>query len=507
MLSVRTTRPAPASPKDEADEAVASFSVTSWSWYGFMMALAVVVAAALSGLHRGISGDALWHLADGRWILAHQRIPRTNPFGWSTGSTPWINLEWGWDIASAGLVAALGTPGLGLWLLAMVGVIAWSQHRRWNALGIRPLAQGDWIFLTLVLTSAAWAWRPQLVSYALFPLWCGTLEFGSRNPRRWWWLVPELLVWQTFHGGYLIGLMAWIIWIGEALWPRLHPHALDVPQPLPWRTILGVTGAMALTLGLTPWGWGGFGHAVWESLNPVISRSITEWQSPNFHVLWWAATIGGPVVAIGGWIYAHPESRLGVSRAQWLIWALCLGGTMLAIRQVPFYFEQTAIIGAGIGLWHPQQRTPPLRGRWMVLVLAVLGFAITPEIQAWFTPHVGIPPAMVRVLRRHPGRIVNGYRAGDGLVSLGIADSLDGRTDLFVATPHDWFLQSESAESGAWPWPRLSRWLQAYDVRYVLWPTSRGGSQEMAGRAGVTQVDQQHGLTLFRIALAQPRKG
>ena len=298
MMSLRTPRSSPTLPEEKA---VASFSVPSWSWYGFMMALAVVVAAALSGLHRGISGDALWHLADGRWIIAHQRIPHTNPFGWSTGSTPWINLEWGWDIASAALVAAFGPPGLGVWLLAMLGIIAWSQHRRWNALGIRPLAQGDWIFLTLVLTSAAWAWRPQLVSYALFPLWCGTLESGSRNPRRWWWLVPELLVWQTFHGGYLIGLMAWIVWMGDALWPRQHHHALDAPHPLPWCTMLGVTGAMALTLGLTPWGWGGLGHAVWESMNPVISRSITEWQSPNFHVLWWALTIGGPVVAIGGW--------------------------------------------------------------------------------------------------------------------------------------------------------------------------------------------------------------
>jgi hypothetical protein len=355
----------------------------------------------------------------------------------------------------------------------------------------------------LVLTAIGWAWRPQLVSYACFPLWCATIAAGTRHPRRWWWLLPELLVWQTFHGGYLLGLLVWLVAIGDAVWPK----AGQPRSPIPWRTMLGVTLGLGLTLGLSPWGWQNVGHAVWESMNPVIQASITEWQSPNFHLLWWAGTIGGPVVLIAGWIYAHPPTRLQVPRWEWLVWAICLGATLLAVRQAPFYYEQTAIIGAGIGLWHPRHRTPPLRARWMAVIVAILGVAIVPEARAWFQTHTGIPPAIVRILRRHPGRIVNGYTAGDGLIALGIPDSLDGRTDLYVATRPDWFQISEAAESGAWPASQVRHWLQAHAVTYVLWPTQRGGTQELIGRPGITVLAHGEGLTLLRLASETSSKG
>lgn len=473
-----------------------------WTWYGFMIGLAIAVAAVVSPLHRGITGDTLWHLADGRWILAHHRIPQVNPFGWSTGKTPWINIEWGWDVVTAWLVDTLGRAGITLWLAALIGGLAWVQHRRWNALNIGDLAQGDWIFLTLLGTSVFWAWRPQLVSYAMVPLWLYTLEQAPTHLRKLWWLLPELFVWQLFHGGYVLGLLCLGLWGLDytVTWWTTRPTSF------PWRLALGIGIGLGLVLGLTPWGWNDIGHALWEIANPIISRDIAEWQSPNFHSLWWLGLIGVPTVAIGVQMWRHPQVRDQVSRFQWLIWAAFLGGTLLSVRNYPFFAEQCAILGAGLGVWHPAQRTPPLN-RWVMLgILAVLGFAVTPEVRAWEQVHTGISPRIAAFLRQpaHAGRVLNGYRAGDGLVYLGIPDSLDGRTDLYTATHPDWFVVSEAAESGTMPWPRLHQWLQHEQVRYVLWPTARAGTEELLGRPGITPLMRGDGLMLLQVHPPRP---
>jgi hypothetical protein len=268
-----------------------------------------------------------------------------------------------------------------------------------------------------------------------------------------------------------------------------------------WRTVAMVALSLVLALGLTPWGWGDVLHALWEVHNPVIGATIAEWQSPNFHQLWWIGLLGLPTLGMALRVWAVRESRDQVGRFYWLVWAAFLGGTLMAVRNYPFYVEQTAILGAGIGLWHPKRRTPPLPSWSAGLILAVVLMAVVPEMRAWVTVRTGVPPVVATYLKAHPGRLLNGYRVGDGLVYLGIPDSLDGRTDLYVATPHDWFAQTQVAENGREPWPVLWHWLRQHHIRYVLWPTARAGTQELFGRLGVQRVMQAGGLTLFRLKL------
>ena len=39
-------------------------------------------------------GDVSWHIAAGRWIFQHGRIPTTDPFSFSAAGHPWIATEW-----------------------------------------------------------------------------------------------------------------------------------------------------------------------------------------------------------------------------------------------------------------------------------------------------------------------------------------------------------------------------------------------------------------------------
>lgn len=462
-------------------------------WYLVMVGIAAVATVAISPLHRGITGDTLWHIANGRWILSHHRIPRYNPFGWSTGHTPWINIEWGWDIGTALLMRGLGKYGLLIWLALTMGLVAWAQRKRWQALSISDVAQADWIFLTLIGISTFWAWRPQLVSYALFPVWLWTLEAAEHKPKRLWWLLPELLIWQTFHGGYLLGLMALVIWVGH----RVMPGSRAVTRQ-ELSIMSGVIVGLGLILGITPWGWGSFVHAVWEAHNPVIEATISEWQSPNFHQLWWIVVFGLPSLAIAARIWLKPESRHFISRFQWIVWVLMVGGTLMAVRNYPFFVEQTAIVGAGIGLWHPIRSAPKLP-RWSIAaILLVMGVFVSSQARLWLVVRTGVPAAVVSRIKEHPGRLLNGYRIGDGLVWDGIPDSLDGRTDLFIAS-HQWFQHSINAEHGMYSWPRLRRWFAQNHVRYVLWTMADAGTKEILGRKGVRVLYRNHQLVLLSL--------
>src|SRR5438094_1374491 len=64
------------------------------------LALIVVPALALFGFGMTDSsfmfadGDTIWHVATGRWILAHGTIPATDPFSFSAAGHPWVTHEW-----------------------------------------------------------------------------------------------------------------------------------------------------------------------------------------------------------------------------------------------------------------------------------------------------------------------------------------------------------------------------------------------------------------------------
>jgi hypothetical protein len=76
------------------------------------------------GQHLLMDADTYWHIAAGRWMLAHHSIPTVDPFSYTFLGAPWTAHEWlseivyaatyaigGWSavvaIATAAFVAAL----------------------------------------------------------------------------------------------------------------------------------------------------------------------------------------------------------------------------------------------------------------------------------------------------------------------------------------------------------------------------------------------------------------
>ena len=57
-------------------------------------------------------GDTSWHVAVGRWIWQHGRIPASDPFSFTAFGKPWVAMEWPADLLFAGAFNLFGYAGL-----------------------------------------------------------------------------------------------------------------------------------------------------------------------------------------------------------------------------------------------------------------------------------------------------------------------------------------------------------------------------------------------------------
>jgi len=83
----------------------------SWGWR--FAASAAVVCAVIAMAVRPLPGfDTWWHLASGREMARTCRIPRADPFSFTSRGAPWMDHEWLWQLGAYGVFrAAAGNDG------------------------------------------------------------------------------------------------------------------------------------------------------------------------------------------------------------------------------------------------------------------------------------------------------------------------------------------------------------------------------------------------------------
>lgn len=161
--------------------------------------------------------DFWWHLATGRWIVEHRRLPSEDPFGppAEPGAPPFLRQVplrqyWLSQVLLHGVHTAFGLHGVIL-LRALVMLGTFWLLVRLLRLGRAPLP-----LALLLVFLAAWASvgelgiitdRPQLWTAFLSPLLLLLLEASLAGRRRAAFLIPPLmLLWGNLHGGVLLGL-------------------------------------------------------------------------------------------------------------------------------------------------------------------------------------------------------------------------------------------------------------------------------------------------------------
>jgi hypothetical protein len=212
--------------------------------------------------------DAFWHLATGRWIVAHRAIPTVDTFSHTARGQPLrfvdaladLTLYGAWSLGGYGAVSLLAG------LLGALTVWICLRHKRFDA----ALVTAAPLLAAVIFRVTP---RPQTFGLPCFAAVLACLDLARRDPR-WLRALPALVaLWQNLHPSAPMGLAAvGITALGESWRRRRDPDLRAAVTPW-WMTTL----ACALALLLTPRPLdrlsAGFGHVS----DVAMAEIISEW--------------------------------------------------------------------------------------------------------------------------------------------------------------------------------------------------------------------------------------
>jgi hypothetical protein len=222
--------------------------------------------------------DTYWHIATGRWIIAHGAVPHQDVFSFSMPGAPWDPPEW----------------------LAEVFIASVYDHFGWTALVVvTALCEAGALALLLrfllrylapvhAMIAAVLAWavalthvlaRPHILTLPLLVLWVAALVMARSQERRpSLWLVLLMTLWANLHSSYMLGLVLAGLLAGEAVL-----LATDGSARLRAMRGWGLFGALSVAAALiTPFGIHGLIQPFELTQMSFSSAVLVEWMSPNF---------------------------------------------------------------------------------------------------------------------------------------------------------------------------------------------------------------------------------
>jgi len=417
----------------------------------------VTSLAAVFAFRRLDDFDTWWHLAAGRFIALHKTIPAKDVLSHTVRDHPWINLQWGFDLAIYALDALLGPVSLSIAAAAAFTLTTWLLYRL-----VRPEI-GNTAGAVLVLAAVLVAQdrfniRPEMASFPLLLVVLAILVRATRaGGRGAWRLLPVMLVWVNLHALFAVGALAIVCaFLGApsrrlALW-GLVSVAAAIVNPF------GVHGA------LFPW-----------KLLSRIDRSdpsfqsIAEFRSPfspdvfgTSAAVYKVLLIGGAAVALAAlvarWVQRDRSGRapLFLDLGGLAFFASLAALSLLARRNLalfalgasPFLARSLAATGTIL----PERVRAALRRAERPVGLAVSGAAVILAVlvaSGWFYRYdqqthdfgAGVmegrfPARAADFVReaRLPGRLYNdlasgGYLAWDDPIGDGVF--VDGRLEVY----------------------------------------------------------------------------
>jgi tetratricopeptide (TPR) repeat protein len=221
----------------------------------------MAILAFLLGCVEMFDTDVWWHVRGGEWILAHRRVPRLDPFTFSSADRPWIDLHWGFQVILAqvhavGGVAAMILMASGVCTLAFL-FAALARRRSW------PLWVGLGCWLpALLLMSTRFDPRPECFSLLFTGVLLAILLRVEVSPAWSWSLPVVMLIWVNTHALFAIGIVIIGGYVGSRLIeslasPRANPRLTDGRGVSPWRHLVPATLLAGMACLANPYGISG----------------------------------------------------------------------------------------------------------------------------------------------------------------------------------------------------------------------------------------------------------
>ena len=429
-----------------------------------------VAAAVATAQPTNLDTDLWWHLANGRYILAHG-IPSVDVYSYTASGHVWVVHEWLADVA---MYVLYGLGGVSVLVLLGAVAVAAGEYVVYHLLREGGLGVTTAVAVAAVLAIASapsWGPRPQLLNFLFVGALVAVLLRYRRHPGRWiFWLAPIFVLWANLHSGFVVGVgLVVVFYLGEwmqARWRRMaatRAEGVGVLAGGDLRRLVSVAVLGLLAGLLTPGTYQTLVFALGTLSSSRIQSLIVEWASPDFHSLPGRALMVVIVLMVAG--------AAGVGRAQRRVDAtyllLGLAGLVLALtsqRHVPIFAACAApLVGQllaslldGLGARPRAARipTPSIANinLGIAAVLVILGAAYTwAAVSPRAVEHAVAASAPVGatdyILNHHsPGRLFNFYNFGGYLTWKAYPTYrvfIDGRIEVYGDAVFDQYLKVE----------------------------------------------------------------
>ncbi len=405
-------------------------------------------------------GDTFWHVAAGRWILAHHAVPRFDPFSFTFAGRPWVAHEWLSETVMAAAYLAVGWGGVmsltGL-AVAVVAAVSGAWLLRW----LSPLSATLALALGLACIAPGMLARPHLLALPLAAVWTvALLEARAAGRAPGLWLALVMVVWANMHSSFVVGLgLAGAFALEAALEVRFGR----------WRMLRGWAEFVALSVLaalVTPNGIDGLAFPL-RVMNMKTLPMIAEWLPPDFMRL-------SPLeVALLAGVFAAFWRGVRLSAVRALIIIGLIHMSVQHVRQEVMLGAIAPLIlaepfGRALGRAAPAD---PVRWR-MPAQQAALGGALAAAILVGrlVVPYhrVDGPTAPVAAFANVPAAlraqpVINDYNFGGYLIFRGVRPYIDGRADMYG----DDFVAADQALQDGDP-AQLAAVLRRYGIRWAL---------------------------------------
>ena len=422
----------------------------------FVLAVPVFIASHWTVFR---DGDVSWHVAAGRWIVEHGRVPSTDPFSFTMAGKPWIAFEWGAEVIYWLAFRAAGFAGLAATVAAALMALFAAFF-----VPLRPKAGPIAILVAFVITYLVLMpfimARPHTLAWPFLAAWSALLfkyrDEGKAPPLA---LAAIIFVWANLHGSYFAGFIvaaaAALDALNDAKWSR---QAL-----VRWLTF-GVASLVAALLNAN--GIAGVLHPLTISGMTTLPN-IGEWQpsTPRATPVFYFALL----VVTGALLWKRPRFRAG----EILLLMLTLGMAFTHIRhQSVFTILAALIVTPKLAKPAREQAGPLFDSRaeartWtaaatVVAVVLLATRAMIPLVpRETFSNPRGLIAHVPAELRSQP--VINEYSMGGPLILAGIRPYIDGRADMYGDDFFKDYLKISDGDRAA-----FDRAVRKYGIRWTI---------------------------------------
>ncbi len=251
-----------------------------------LISLVAYLSIFLGSLYLPTDPDLGWHLKYGEYFFKTGSMLRDNIFSTMMSDYKWVNHSWASDLLVYISYNTFGFLGVSLLGAAIVTLTFYFFSKAFN-LSFWDKAFLFPIVLFLVNNVNAASFRSQLISYLFTGILFYIISLYKRNPKNLLLAIPLFLIWANFHGGFILGLVLLVGYLGikKIIELRNNPNVKSLAKLIRLETAT-LIGILIATL-INP-----FGHAVYlESFNHFGNpwlKYVSEWSSfSDLSSQWW----------------------------------------------------------------------------------------------------------------------------------------------------------------------------------------------------------------------------